>query len=96
MLDRLPQNREDAPWLWILAAQAEADLSLVRRMAIVEVLRDGRPHPALDLQAAVEDRLGEGCFGVQVEQTLEADIWDDEQVEAEVRRLMTGVEPTMG
>jgi len=177
VLDHLPYNRREAPWLWILAAQAEAAPSLARRMAIVEVLGDGRPYPAPDLRAAVEDRLGEGCFGAQVEQTLEADIaslrawsirigcsdtpgvegyylkdpvvkamdkpgyeeppnpvqtqiyrsmgdarkmrsmfemfefalhqvgigtrsrhpdWDDEQVEAEVRRLVTGVEPTMG
>jgi hypothetical protein len=43
-------------------------------MAIVEVLRDGRPHTGPDLRIAVESRLGEGCFGVQAEQTLEADI----------------------
>lgn len=73
-LDHLPRNREDAPWLWILAAQAEADPSLARRMAIVEVLRDGHPHPGPDLQTVVEERLGEGCFGAQAEQTLEADI----------------------
>jgi hypothetical protein len=175
VLDHLPRNRREAPWLWLLAAQAEADPSLARRMAIVEVLRDGRPHPGPDLRAAVESRLGEGCFGAQAEQTLEADLaalrdggirighsdspevegyylkdpavetsrqrlyqeepnslqietyrgwdnarkmrsmfemfefalhqartgtrsrhpdWDDEQVEAEVRRLVTGVEPT--
>jgi hypothetical protein len=143
-------------------------------MAIVEVLADGRPHPSPELRTAVESCLGEGCFGAQAEQTLEADIvalrdwgirigysdspevegyylkdpvvetsrqrlyeeepnprqietyrawdsarkmrsmfemfefalqqarigtrsrhpdWDDEQVEAEVRRLVTGVEP---
>jgi len=73
-LDHLPRNREDAPWLWILAAQAEADPSLARRMAIVEVLRDGRPHPGPDLRTVVEERLGEGCFGAQAEQTLKADI----------------------
>ena len=73
-LDHLPRNREDAPWLWILAAQAEADPSLARRMAIVEVLRDGRPHPGPDLRTAVEERLGEGCFSAQAEHTLEADI----------------------
>ena len=73
-LDHLPRNRADAPWLWILAAQAEADPSLARRMAIVEVLMDGRPHPGPDLRAAVEERLGEGCFGAQAEQTLEADV----------------------
>ena len=173
-LDHLPRNRREAPWLWILAAQAEADPSLARRMAIVEVMGDGRPHPGPDLRTAVESRLGEGCFGAQAEQTLETDIvalrawdirighsdspevegyylkdpavvasrqrlyqdepnplqietyrawdsarkmrsmfemfefalhqvkigtrsrhpdWDDEQVEAEVRRLVTGVEP---
>jgi len=74
LLDRLPRKRDDAPWLWILAAQAEADPSLARRMAIVEVLRDGCPRPGPDLRAAVEDRLGESCFGAQAEQTLEADI----------------------
>jgi hypothetical protein len=74
VLDHLPRNRGEAPWLWILAAQAEADPSLARRMATVEVLRDGRPHPGPDLRAAVEERLGEGCFGAQAEQTLEADI----------------------
>jgi hypothetical protein len=73
-LDHLPRNRKEAPWLWILAAQAEADPSLARRMAIVEVLGDGRPHPGPDLRTAVESRLGEGCFGAQAEQTLEADI----------------------
>jgi hypothetical protein len=73
-LDHLPRNREDAPWLWILAALAEADPSLARRMAIVEVIMDGRPHPSSDLRAAVEHRLGEGCFGDQVERTLESDI----------------------
>jgi len=73
-LDHLPRNRREAPWLWILAAQAEADPSLARRMAIVEVLGDGRPHPGPDLRTAVEICLGEGCFGVQAEQTLEADI----------------------
>jgi hypothetical protein len=73
-LDHLPRNRREAPWLWILAAQAEADPSLARRMAIVEVLRDGRPHPGPDLRTAVEGCLGEGCFGAQAEQTLEADI----------------------
>jgi len=73
-LDRLPDRRGDAPWLWILAAQAESDPSLARRMAIVEVLADGRPHPTSDLRAAVEERLGEGCLGVQAEQTLEADV----------------------
>lgn len=73
-LDHLPRNREDAPWLWILAAQAEADPSLARRMAIVEVLRDGRPHPGPDLRKVVEERLGEDCFGAQAEQTLKADI----------------------
>jgi len=174
ILDHLPRNRREAPWLWILAAQAEADPSLARRMAIVEVMGDGRPHPGPDLRTAVESRLGEGCFGAQAEQTLETDIvalrawgirighsdspevegyylkdpavetsrqrlyqeepnplqietyrawdnarkmrsmfemfefalhqvrigtrsrhpdWDDEQVEAEVRRLVTGVEP---
>jgi hypothetical protein len=174
ILDHLPRNRREARWLWVLAAQAEADLSLARRMAIVEVMGDGRPHPGPDLRTAVESRLGEGCFGAQAEQTLEADIvalrawgirighsdspevegyylkdpavetsrrrpyqeepnplqietyrawdsarkmrsmfemfefalhqvrigtrsrhpdWDDEQVEAEVRRLVTGVEP---
>jgi len=176
ILDHLPRNRREAPWLWILAAQAEADPSLARRMAIVEVMGDGRPHPGPDLRTAVESRLGEGCFGAQAEQTLETDIvalrawgirighsdslevegyylkdpavvasrqrlyqeesnllqietyrawdnarkmrsmfemfefalhqvrigtrsrhpdWDDEQVEAEVRRLVTGVEPVM-
>ena len=49
VLDHLPRNRREALWLWILAAQAEADPSLARRMAIVEVLRDGRPHPGPDL-----------------------------------------------
>jgi len=73
-LDHLPQNRKDAPWLYILAAQAETDPSLARRMAIVEVLSDGRPHPGPDLRAAVEDRLGEGCFGAQAARTLEADV----------------------
>jgi len=73
-LDHLPCNRKDAPWLWILAAQAEADPALARRMAIVEVLSDGHPHTGPDLRAAVEDRLGEGCFGAQAERTLEADI----------------------
>jgi len=73
-LDHLPRNRREVHWLWILAAQAEADPSLARRMAIVEVLRDGRPHPGLDLRAEVEERLGEGCFGAQAVQTLEADI----------------------
>ena len=73
-LNHLPRNRREAPWLWILAVQAEADPSLARRMAIVEVLRDGRPHPGPDLRIAVESRLGEGCFGAQAEQTLEADI----------------------
>lgn len=73
-LDHLPRNRREAPWLWILAAQAEADPSLARRMAIVEVMGDGRPHPGPDLRAAVESRLGEGCFGAQAEQTFEADI----------------------
>ena len=73
-LDHLPRNRREAPWLWILAAQAEADPSLARRMAIVEVLGDGRPHPGPELRTAVEKRLGEGCFGAQAEQTLEADI----------------------
>ena len=74
ILDHLPRNRREAPWLWILAARAEAAPSLARRMAIVEVLRDGRPHPGPDLRTAVEKRLGEGCFGAQEEQTLEADI----------------------
>jgi hypothetical protein len=74
ILDHLPRNRREAPWLWILAAQAEADPSLARRMAVVEVLEDGRPHPGPDLRTAVEKRLGEGCFGAQAEQTLEADI----------------------
>ena len=74
ILDHLSRNRREAPWLWILAAQAEADPSLARRMAIVEVLGDGRPHPGPDLRTAVESRLGEGCFGAQAEQTLEADI----------------------
>jgi len=73
-LDHLPCNRKEAPWLWILAAQAEADPALARRMAIVEVLSDGHPHTGPDLRAAVEDRLGEGCFGAQAERTLEADI----------------------
>ncbi len=74
VMDHLPRNRREAPWLWILAAQAEADPSLARRMAIVEVLRDGRPHPGSELRTAVENRLGKGCFGAQAEQTLEADI----------------------
>jgi hypothetical protein len=74
VLDHLPRNRREAPWLWVLAAQAEADPALARRMAIVEVLRDGRPHPGPELRTAVETRLGEGCFGAQAEQTLEADI----------------------
>jgi hypothetical protein len=73
-LDHLPRNRREVHWLWILAAQAEADPSLTRRMAIVEVLRDGRPHPGPDLRTAVEERLGEGCFGAQAEQALEVDI----------------------
>lgn len=73
-LDRLPDRHQDAPWLWILAAQAETDPSLARRMAVVQVLMDGRPHPVRDLQAAVEEQLGEGCFGAQAEQTLEADL----------------------
>jgi hypothetical protein len=73
-LDHLPRNRREAPWLWILAAQAEADPSLARRMAIVEVLGDGRPHPGPELRTAVEGCLGEGCFGAQAEQTLEDDI----------------------
>jgi hypothetical protein len=74
LVDRLPRDRDDTLWLWILAAQAEANPSLARRMAIIEVLRDGRPHPGSGLRAAVNDRLGEDCFGVQAEQTLEADI----------------------
>jgi hypothetical protein len=81
VLDHIPRNRKEAPWLWILAAQAEADPSLARRMAIVEVLGDGRPHPGPELRTAVEERLGEGCFGAhlqtppeEVEQTLEADV----------------------
>jgi hypothetical protein len=73
-LDRLPSNQRDTPWLWILAAQAEADPSLARRMAIVEALRDGRPHPGSELRTEVETWLGEDCFGVQAEQTLEADV----------------------
>ncbi|HID64431.1 MAG TPA: hypothetical protein EYP49_17070 [Anaerolineae bacterium] len=73
-LDHLPGNRKEVHWLWILAAQAEADPSLARRMAIVQVLRDGRPHPGPELRTAVESRLGEGCFGMEPEQTLEADI----------------------
>jgi hypothetical protein len=72
-LDRLPSHCRDTHWLWILAAQAEADPSLARRMAIVEVLGDGRPHPGPDLRAAVEERLGKGCFGTQADQTLETD-----------------------
>jgi hypothetical protein len=74
LVDRLPRDRDDTVWLWILAAQAEVDPSLARRMAIIEVLRDGRPHPSSGLRAAVNDRLGEDCFGVQAEQTLVADI----------------------
>jgi len=74
MLDCLPGRHQDAPWLWILAAQAEANPSLTRRMAVVQVLMDGRPHPTFDLRAAVEQRLGEGCFGMQAEKTLEADV----------------------
>jgi hypothetical protein len=72
-LDRLPENLRDTHWLWILAAQAERDPSLARRMAVVEVLMDGRPHPGPGLRKAVEDRLGEGCFGLQADQTLEQD-----------------------
>ena len=87
-LDHLPHNRKQDRWLWILAAQAEANPSLARRMAIVEVLGDGRPHPAPELRTAVEQRLGEGCFAVDwplssegEEHTLEADLaalraWD--------------------
>ena len=74
ILDHTPRGRKDALWLRILAAQAETTPSLARRMAIVEVLRDGRPHPGPDLRKAVEDRLGESCFGEQAEQALEADI----------------------
>jgi hypothetical protein len=74
LLDRLPRRRDDTSWLWILAAQAESDPVLARRMAVVQVLMDGRPHPTSDLQAAVEGWLGEGCFGVQAGQTLEADL----------------------
>jgi len=36
-LDHLPRYRKDAPWLVILAAQAEANPALARRMATVEV-----------------------------------------------------------
>jgi hypothetical protein len=74
VLDRPPDSRQDSPWLWILAAQAGTDPSLARRMAIVEILLDGRPHPALALQTAVKDRLGENCFGAQAAQMLEADV----------------------
>jgi hypothetical protein len=74
VLDRLPAKWDDTPWLWILAAQAESDPSLTRRMAIVEVLKDGRPHPSPDLQAAIEERLGEDCFGAQPAQALQADL----------------------
>jgi hypothetical protein len=74
LMDHLPRDRDDALWLWILAAQAEADPVLVRRMAIIEVLRDGRPHPGPGLRAAVNDRLGEGCFGAQAERALQADV----------------------
>jgi hypothetical protein len=87
-LDHLPHNRKQDRWLWILAAQAEANPSLARRMAIVEVLGDGRPHPAPELRTAVEQRLGNGCFAADsslssagAEETLKADIaalgdWD--------------------
>jgi hypothetical protein len=71
-LDHLPRHRREAHWLWILAA--EADPYLARRMAIVEFLGDGRPHPGPELRTAVESCLGEGCFGTQAEQMLEADI----------------------
>ncbi len=73
-LDRLPDDCRDAPWLWVLARQAESNPELGRRMAVLEVLMDGRPHSVPDLQAAVEERLGEGCFGGQAKQALEGDI----------------------
>jgi hypothetical protein len=147
-LDRLPENLRDTHWLWILAAQAERDPSLARRMAVVGVLMDGRPHPGPGLRKAVEDRLGEGCFGPQAEgyylkdppvrtprrrtyeekpNPVQAEIyrswdnarkmramfemfefalqqarivtrsrhpdWDDEQIEAEARRMVTRVDP---
>lgn len=42
VLDHLPRCQKDGVWLWVLAAQAEADPTLVRRMALVEALMDGR------------------------------------------------------
>lgn len=80
-LDRPLHQRKEMACLRILAAQATRDACLARRMAIVEVPSDGRPHPGPDLQAAVEERLGEDCHGTQAGQTLENDIatlqaWD--------------------
>jgi hypothetical protein len=60
--------------LAILAGHVELQPALARRLAIVEVLSDGRPHTCHDLLQAVEDCLGPGCFGRSPGQTLWTDM----------------------
>jgi len=62
------------PWLALLAGHARSQPALARRMAIIEVLSDDRPHRREELQKAVEARLGPGCFGQSADQTLWVDM----------------------
>ena len=69
-----PKDALSLCWQAILAGRVELQPVLARRLTIVEVLSDGRPHTRHDLLQAVEDRLGPGCFGKSPGQTLWADI----------------------
>lgn len=60
--------------LAILAGHVELQPALAQRLAIIEVLSDGRPHTRQHLLQAVENRLGPGCFGKSPWQTLWADM----------------------
>ncbi len=70
VLDHLPRNREDEPWLWILAAQTQADPSLARCNEgnsrylddIEGILRVSGPE--LDLAYIHREAARIGVFGV--------------------------------
>ncbi|MFW6097676.1 MAG: hypothetical protein ACOC9Z_06350 [Chloroflexota bacterium] len=57
-----------------MAGHMTRDPVAARRAALADVLADGRPHTREQIWTAVQNQIGEGCWGKRPEETLWRDL----------------------
>lgn len=65
---------QDQLRLAVIAGQMAVDKVTARRVAIAELLADGRPHPREQIWQQVAEQVGASCWGKRPEETLFRDL----------------------